>query len=596
VSKKRIGLLLGLGFLVAAAAFAVFILVDKDAPEAFLEDDPAIRAHPNYPVRVVPVGAQAKDMVIETNRAVTVRDGTRLSANVYRPKAPGKYPVVMALTAYDKNRGPDQYPKILRNGLKPEFDLGPYTVSALTPWEGPDPAFWVRHGYVVVYVDSRGFASSEGSPGLLSMQDRDDFHDAIKWAGTQNWSNGKVGLIGVSYLAIAQWVAASGAPPPHLKAIVPWEGQSDNLREVLYHGGIPETAFTGFWVRKIRSGANGRPVPHPILFRIAHRRPWLMKWFRSRPGNKSGIDLASIKVPALIAATWSDQGLHTRGSFEAFKRISSRQKWLFTHGRSKWKTFYSQEALATQRAFFDHFLKGLDNGFDKRKPVRLEVRETLTKFTVRFEDGWPIPRTQYRKLYLDAGTKRLAGALRGGAKSVAYAPMSGRAQFTLTFAEDTELSGNMKLKLWVSTDRGSDMDLFVGVEKLNAAGKVVPFYAKTGFTKGPVAMGWLRVSQRTLDKAKSTPWQPVLAHGEASPIKSNQIVPVEIEILPSSTLFRKGETLRLTVQGRDLFRHPTLGHAYSVNKGTHRIHTGGAYDSHLLVPVVPAPINKSAPE
>jgi predicted acyl esterase len=99
----------------------------------------------------------------------------------------------------------------------------------------------------------------------------------------------------------------------------------------------------------------------------------------------------------------------------------------------------------------------------------------------------------------------------------------------------------MKLKLWVSIEEGNDMDLFVSVDKLNAAGDVVHFYAKMGYNKGPVAMGWLRVSQRALDTERSTPAQPWLLHDKALPVERGDVIPVEIEILPSSTLFRGGK-------------------------------------------------------
>lgn len=586
MSFTRIGVSIAVFLLLAVSAFAYAFFTHKDAPEVFLEDDPAIRAHADYPVRIAEVGNLGGDILIEKDVWIPLRDGIRLSANVYRPKGSGPFPVVLALTAYDKNKGPDQYPKILRNALKSDFDLGTFTVSPWTPWEGPDPAFWVPQGYAVVYVDSRGFASSEGAPSTLSRRDRDDFYDAIEWAGTRDWSNGHVGLSGVSYLAISQWVAASGNPP-HLKAIIPWEGQSDSYREVLYHGGIPETVFTDFWLRKMRSGANGSPLPPPAFFQFAHKRPSLMRRMQQRESTTSGIDLPRIDVPALICATWSDQGLHTRGSFEGYKKISSSQKWLFTHGRPKWDVYYSEEALSIQKDFFDHFLKGIDNGFERRPSVRLEVRESLTAYNVRYVDSWPLPETQYRPLYLNAGTNGLAKEQPNATASVRYASDTGKVEFTHRFSADTELSGNMKLKLWVSIERGSDMDLFVGIEKLDADGNVVHFFAKTGYAKGPVAMGWLRASQRALDTQQSTAWQPVLQHNDPQPLTPDDIVPVEIEILPSSTLFRKGETLRLVIQGRDLFEHPSLGHTYTVNQGSHQIHAGGIHDSHLLVPVAP---------
>lgn len=573
------------------AAFAVlglvagFVLSGKDPASTFLEDDPQVRAHPDYPVELIDASDLKSDMIIEKDVWITTRDGTRLSANIFRPKASGPVPIVMAFTAYDKNKGPKLYPKLLRNSLKADFDLGRIPVSEWTSWEGPDPAFWVPQGYAVVYVDSAGFASSEGEPSTLSERDRDYFYDAIQWAGEQEWSNGNVGLNGVSYLAISQWVAASGNPPA-LKAIIPWEGQSDAYREVLYHGGIPENAFTSFWIRKMRSGANGAPLPHPLIFNFAHQRPNLMRWVQQRPSTTSGIDLPRIDVPALIAATWSDQGLHTRGSFEGFKTISSKQKWLYTHGRSKWDVYYSDEALATQKAFFDHFLKGKDNGWDKREPVRVEVRESLSEYSVYEAADWPIPGTQYRELYLDADDGKLAIEARPQASEARYDALTGALTFDLEFEEDTELTGNMKLKLWVAVDEGDDMDLFVGVRKFDAEGREVTFFAKTGYTKGPVAMGWLRASQRALDEERSTLWQPVLAHEDATPLTPGEIVPVEIEILPSSTLFKAGETLQLVIQGRDLFDHPALAHGYPVNQGMHTVYAGGEFDSHLLIPVI----------
>ena len=574
--------------LVAIAGLAVFALGQKDPPATFLEDDPQVRAHPDYPVKIRALGELEDQVTVERDVWVTTRDGTRLSANVFRPAAPGRYPVVMAFTAYDKNKGPEHYPKLLRNSLEPDFDLGTLPVSRWTSWEGPDPAFWVPLGYAVVYVDSRGFASSEGDPSTLSRRDRDDFYDAIEWAGGQPWSNGNVGLNGVSYLAISQWVAASGNPPS-LKAIIPWEGQSDPFREVIYHGGIPEVNFTNFWVRKMRSGANGNPLPHPTLFRFAQQRPALLRWFQTRPNALSGIDLPAIEVPALIAATWSDHGLHTRGSFEGYKRISSQQKWLYTHGRGKWDVYYSDEALTYQKDFFDHFLKGEDNGFDARPAVRLEVRESLEQYSVRYVDDWPVPETEYRALYLDLNALALSDAPLTQAASLGYDSGDGRAQFVLTFDAETEITGNMKLRLWVSAPDADDMDLFVAVQKLDTEGQEVTFYGKTGYTKGPVALGWLRVSQRALDEARSSASQPVLAHDDPQPLEPGAIVPVEIEILPSSTLFRAGETLRLVVQGRDLFEHPALGHGFSVNRGEHRLHAGGEFDSHLLVPVLASP-------
>ncbi|MEM7437128.1 MAG: CocE/NonD family hydrolase, partial [Myxococcota bacterium] len=298
-------------------------------------------------------------VIVEDDVGVVVRDGTRLSARVFRPAAEGNYPAIMALTAYGKDRGPDEYPRASEFGELPGFEPGIIEVSEWTSWEAPDPATWVPQGYAVVYLDVRGYHLSGGDATLLSPEDGEDFYDVVEWVGSQAWSNGNVGLMGVSYLAISQWVAAS-ANPPSLKAIVPWEGQTDPLREVLYHGGVPETAFTEFWINRVNTQANTPPLPPFALIRSLQPDFQLLKG----AVPPSGIALDQVTVPALICATWSDHGLHTRGSFEAYKQIQSEQKWIFNHGRAKWNVFYSDDAIAAQQQFFDHFLKGEDNGME----------------------------------------------------------------------------------------------------------------------------------------------------------------------------------------------------------------------------------------
>jgi len=537
-----------------------------------------------YPVSIRNIDSLQNLTIVEKDVSVAMSDGVVLSANVFRPKKEGRYPVVLSFTAYGKDKGPDEYPPVLKASYLEDFDLGVYEVSPWTMWEGPDPAFWIENGYAVVQIDSRGFFKSEGAASLFDHQNIKDFHEAITWAGTQDWSNGNVGLNGVSYLAISQWVAASKNPPKYLKAIIPWEGSTNSFEEVLFHGGIPETVFTTFWAQRINNCANEeKPLPPFFIFTLGLKNPKILQRFSPPPT----IYLNTIQVPALVCATWSDQGLHSRGSFEGYKKIASKKKWLYTHGRSKWATYYSDDALAFQKRFFDYFLKGVENGMDTIPSVRLEIRESLEKYKVRYENTWPIENTEYKKLYLNGSTGTLETTPIKKTATVEYKPFETNAIFTYTFDQDTELSGNMKLKLWVSASKGSDMDLFVAIKKLNAKGEEVTFYAKTGYTKGPVAMGWLRVSERELDTEKSTEWQPILSHENPQKIDKDEIVPVEIEILPSSTMFRKGERLQVVVQGKDFFSHPALGHYYSVNKGVHSIHTGNKYDTYLLVPIIP---------
>ena len=253
--------------------------------------------------------------------------------------------------------------------------------------------------------------------------------------------------------------------------------------------------------------------------------------------------------------------------------------------------------------FCDHFLKGIDNDWLDTPRVRYELRDRFYDGTTRFADAWPLPGTRYVPFHLDAESGKLQRAAPSREMSTSYnstAPNTpdGSASFALRFDEDTELTGYMKLKLWVSCDASDDLDLFVGIRKFDRRGNELHFPDFNHIEHGLVAKGWLRASHRELDDKRSTPYQPWLKHQRALKLASGEIVPVEIEIWPSSTLFRKGETLRLTVQGGDFsytksnplpVRHGRIpvAHAQTVNRGRHVVHTGGKYDSHLLVPVIP---------
>ena len=303
-------------------------------------------------------------------------------------------------------------------------------------------------------------------------------------------------------------------------------------------------------------------------------------------------ELSAIEVPAYVVASWADQGLHTRGTLEGFRRMASTHKWLEIHGRKKWAYFYAPDSVARQTAFFDRFLKGEHSEVDSWPPVRLEVRERANVGTFRDEQEWPLARTRYTPLYLNADARSLGDRPPSEESAVAYEAAEGQAVFDHTFGADTELTGYMKLRLWVEADGGSDMDLFVGVQKVDRHGERVPFPFFSTFDDGDVALGWLRVSRRALDEESSTPYQPVYLHQRDEPLSPGEVVPVEIEIWPSGTLFRAGETLRLVVQGHDLHVYAENAfaqrHAYTVNTGRHILHAGGWYDSHLLVPVIPS--------
>lgn len=524
----------------------------------------------------------AGGMLIERDVVITLRDGVRIYADVFRSAAadaPKAAPLV-AWGPYGKH-APNQPERYINSGLKLEH------VTPYTAFEAPNPNFWVPNGYALVNVNPRGTWHSEGKSSFLSPQEALDFYDVIEWAGTQNWSNGKVGLSGVSYLAQAQWRVAD-LNPPHLAAINPWEGWSDTYREVARHGGIPDTCFWPYIQE--RWGAGLTEIEDLALETAEH--PLFDEFWAHKAAQ-----FVTTNVPAFVVASWTDHGLHTRGTLEGFKRIGSKDKWLEVHGRKKWAYYYEPASVNRLKEFFDHFLLGRDTGLKHWPKVRLEVRERGGVGGFRNFTQWPVENTDYRKLFLDAQSGRLQTAPPAQAATKSYDSTfqeenCDAAQFDFTFKERTDLVGNMKLHVVMAAESADDMDIFVGIKKLDAQGQLVEFMHYAQFDNGHVALGWLRASHRELDEGKSTECQPVLKHLREMKLKPGEPVALDIEILPSGTRFEAGETLRLVIQGSEIIKYPAAltrvqyRHEDTVNKGRHIVHTGAASGSYLLVPMV----------
>ncbi len=508
-----------------------------------------------------------------------MRDGVRLMANIYLPEMAGSYPVVMCMTPYGKDELPERYSIFAAFGI----DTGRIQTSDHTVFEGPDPAFWVKRGYVVVHANARGMWNSEGKAYVFDKQNGLDLYDLIEWAAVQPWSTGKIGLNGVSYLAWSQWMAAS-LQPPHLSAICPWEGFTDMYRDVAYHGGIRETGLMGELTRhRFNAHYNHKYGLNENLLKKAREHPLDDGYWKDKCP-----DLSKITVPALICASWSDQGLHTRGSFEGYKLIGSDHKWLYTHGRKKWETYYSQEALDLQSKFFAFFLKGEQNDMMELPTVRLEVRTAYYTSNVRFVDQWPLRAVNHQQLHLHAATGELSEMPSPTESFSRYEPRSkkglNKAVFQYKIEEETELTGGMKLRLWVAAEQSDDMDLYVVVKKLDSKGNEVYFSGYNGNPCDVVAKGWLRVSHRETDPVRSTIEMPYHLHTRLLNLTPNEIVPVDIEILPSSTLFEKHTVLQLVIMGQEPIEYYAFKHENSINAGFHRIFTGGKYDSYLVIP------------
>jgi predicted acyl esterase len=510
---------------------------------------------------------------------VVVRDGTTLRVNVMLPAGAGTFPVLLAAHPYGKDNLPQrrgrgyrvniQY-RVLRQTGRPRF-------SSLTGWEAADPAWWTAQGYAVVNCDLRGAGTSEGSASLMSDQEGQDVCDLIAWAAAQSWSTGAVGMIGVSYLAISQWKAAA-LRPPGLMAICPWEGFTDAYRDMARPGGIRENGFVKMWSRGLKGVRQSYRVGEEQLL-----HPLRDQWWRGLVPR-----LEEITVPALVCGSFSDNNLHSRGSFRAWEHVSAAGRFLYTHRGGKWATFYSPQAREAQLQFFDRYLRGHD--VPPPPPVRLEVRESRDVIAcVREEASWPLDRTAWTPLYLtDAG---LASSPPSADGRITFGTRSQGACWEWTATEDTEITGPMALRLWVEADGSDDIDLFAGVEKWRGR-TYVPFEGSYGFGRDRVTTGWLKASLRTLDEHSSRPFDPVPALSHRQPLEPGQVVQADIALGPSATLFRAGETLRLVVAGRWLWpRNPLTGQfpaAYeSGPKSRCTLHWGTERQARLLVPVIP---------
>jgi putative CocE/NonD family hydrolase len=304
--------------------------------------------------------------------------------------------------------------------------------------------------------------------------------------------------------------------------------------------------------------------------------------------------LDEITVPMLVCASFSDHGLHTMGSFRAFIQAKSPHKWVYTHRTGKWDAYYSSEVQDLTRNFMDCFLKGDSaSGFLATPSVRLEVRSSRDEIRdVRYENEWPIAPTEYTRLYLSE-QQSLALEKPQAVRESTYSAKKGKVKFQYTFSKDTELSGYMKLRVWVESRprkagdaTPDDMALFVAVNKLDREGQSVHFYGSVGSRRDMVTRGYCRVSRRELDPNESTEWNPVQSGARELKLEAGEIVVVDIALYPSSTFFAAGEAVQLIVASREIIPSPPYIKDASLNRGTHVLHFGGEYDSHLLVPKV----------
>lgn len=284
--------------------------------------------------------------------------------------------------------------------------------------------------------------------------------------------------------------------------------------------------------------------------------------------------LENIDVPAFVIASWSDQGLHTRRTLEAFDRIGSEHKFLEVHGRRKWEYYHQPSTVTRQKQFFDRYLNDLNTEVESWPRVRMEMRRSFYSGLEWTASEWPVVGSEYVTLALDARTGSMMAGTVEAPGSISYDSAAGQAVFDHTSAAPVDVVGGMRLRLSIEAAETNDFDVFVAAKKLDAVGELVDFTYANVLEKGPVALGWLRASHREVDDALSTPNRPWHPHAREQLTAPATIVGLDVEIWPSGTRFEAGETLRLIARWRRLprgrtvapCRHPQHGRSHGVHR------------------------------
>ena len=534
--------------------------------------------------RAIPV-----DIVFDKDVAVQLRDGVTIHVDVFRPAGAEQVPTIVAFSPYGKGQGTSA--SVM--GVFGMVGLDNAIVSGLEKFEGPDPAYWCAQGYAICNPDIRGVVDSDGDSVLWDRQEGRDCYDLIEWLAEQPWCSGKVGMSGTSYLAVSQWFTAA-EQPPHLAAINPWEGVSDVYRDLVMRGGMPDTGFA----QQLQNGSFFGKNSKEDVISEAERYPLMNTlWENKIP------DFDKVEVPAYVVASYSNT-LHTAGTFRAWRRIASKQKWLRIHNSQEWPDYYDETNVKDLRRFFDRYLKDDDNDWDKTPRVRYSLLDLEGGDKVNVAaDEFPPNGVTATRYYLDGRSRTLTAEAPTDAIAVDYDvdATPNAVSFIVKFDQETVVVGYPKAHLWVEARGADDMDLFVLVQKLGVYGTPLQQFTVpnqnarvhdltdhgASILRYKGSDGRLRVSARRLDEALSTDDVPAHTFDQIEKLSADEIVDIEIDLLPIGLAFCPGEQLRFVISAGNLLGTlmPAIREYTGANSGQHVIHTGGEHASYLQLPI-----------
>jgi uncharacterized protein len=543
----------------------------------------------------------------EVDQEVPLRDGGHLLADVYRPQAAGRFPVLIAASPY---------PRQIQ-------DLG----APAGIIEAGNSEFFVSRGYVHVIANLAGTGGSTGEWRLFDEQERRDLYDLVEWAAGQPWSDGRVGMIGISYFAIAQ-VGAAVERPPHLLAIFPFELSADTY-EAAYHYGLFSGSFITPWLtmlgvtapkgdsfwrghvanlarrvlyrpfvhRKLGNinGESARGVLELIMKAPYQTHPWDDLWravavdhwtrdeFWERRSALAG--LKDVGIPVYLGCDWDNVPMHLSGTFSAWNALQGnphvRMAMLPAGGTTwPWESMHV-EALA----WFDQYLKDRDTGITEGPRVRYWLPGAQEW---RTSESWP-PAAEYREFALGADGTLAAAPGTGSRELLCQGPGLNRPPRALKsdppsvlywqsepLAADLDVAGEIELRL-TATSTANDTAWIVMLRDVAPDGTVADI---TG--------GWLRASLREVDEAASRTGAPVLPCRNPQLVPINQPVDYRIPLVPNARRFAAGHRIQLMLtsddQPKDVpvflgYRHPPVG-----TTARNTVHA----TSRLLLPVLTA--------
>jgi predicted acyl esterase len=574
-------------------------------------------------------------MIKDYDLPVTMRDGVTLRVDVYRPAASGTFPVLYTCAMHNKDLQRVEVAENLRVG-QPAWSTQWYGVI-----EGGDSKRFVANGYVHVIGQVRGGHKSEGQ---LHAGDEWDHYDTIEWIVQQPWCDGNVGMVGLSAFAAEQWRAAAQGHPA-LKAIFPLDaggcyGGLEGFRDQ-HPGGVIQTMpyHIGLY-NSLRTSIGVPPeLPPPLeeAWQAAMRNPDYMMYVNlysiltlrgqrdpgmfypllfpfERPGTieQTEESLKKITIPFVTGAFEGayTYKMHWQGAQHFFSGVDVPHKHLLitppAHAERPFHEWHDEIIR-----WYDHWLKGIDNGVEHDPAVRVWI---MGENKWREFDGWPVPETQWSEYYLHSWEKLDTHGHLPATQTFVNEPPDAFAQMPPTqtntiqrlrymtepLADDTLVVGPISLTFWASLDEDDtnwivilkDVGPDVSVQSARPGERERPDVPERELTRG-----WLKASHRALDPERSKPWKPwhYLSPETIRPVVPGEIDEYRVEILSTANLFKAGHRICLEITSLDLsegvagetYAEYIPNHVCSSKTVLHKVFHNAEYPSHLLLPVIP---------